>query len=403
MRACTPTSTRALGAEPPEYIHHGLLVGEDGTKLSKRHWAVPLAELRDRGIPPEALRRYLEELGLPRGDVHLDETRIRRLAVEALGALPDDELAARAGVDASLAPLLRGAHDLVEARELARQVTERPPPSDASPETLARFRELRARRRTRSTRPAPARWLCPLRESGGDLKALRPALTGQERGPELWAVVLTLPRDEAPVRAGAELRLHLLDGGEERADRPGRHAATSTPDRDELVARRLCVSDLDLMEQPDLELPADARLREEGDAEPLLHHLLGGVDVVQLHRPLRPHAGVAGRARSSAPLDAVELDELLVSDLDESDARPLRERMVGMGDEHESVLVQRRRDDLRVTQRSDEPEVDLLPQDEVEHVLGVAGADGHAHARMADAEPAEDDRQRTTAPAPRLA
>ena len=27
---------RALGAEPPEYIHHGLLLGEDGTKLSKR-------------------------------------------------------------------------------------------------------------------------------------------------------------------------------------------------------------------------------------------------------------------------------------------------------------------------------------------------------------------------------
>ena len=193
--------TRALGAEPPEYIHHGLLVGEDGTKLSKRHGAVPLAELRDRGIPPEALRRYLEDLGLPRGDVHLDETRIRRLAVEALGALPDDELAARAGVDASLAPLLRGAHDLVEARELARQVTERPPPSDASPETLARFRELRASADALDEAGARA-LVASLRESGGDLKALRLALTGQERGPELWAVVLTLPRDEALSRAG---------------------------------------------------------------------------------------------------------------------------------------------------------------------------------------------------------
>ena len=30
---------RALGAEPPEYVHHGLLVGDDGRKLSKRERA----------------------------------------------------------------------------------------------------------------------------------------------------------------------------------------------------------------------------------------------------------------------------------------------------------------------------------------------------------------------------
>ncbi len=57
--------TRALGAEPPEYIHHGLLLGPDGTKLSKRHGAASLADLRERGIPAEAVRAYLEELGLP--------------------------------------------------------------------------------------------------------------------------------------------------------------------------------------------------------------------------------------------------------------------------------------------------------------------------------------------------
>ena len=192
---------RALGAEPPEYLHHGLLVGEDGTKLSKRHGAVSLAELRERGIPPEALHRYLEELGLPRGDVHLDETRIRRLAVEALGALSDDELAARAGVDPALAPVLRGAHDLVEARELARQVTDRPAPSASSPETLAAFRELRSAAGVLDENGARG-LVASVREGGGDLKALRLALTGHDRGPELWAVVLALPRDEALSRAG---------------------------------------------------------------------------------------------------------------------------------------------------------------------------------------------------------
>ncbi|MGH3021637.1 MAG: glutamate--tRNA ligase family protein, partial [Gaiellaceae bacterium] len=88
---------RALGAEPPEYVHHGLLVGEDGRKLSKRERASSLAGLRVLGIPREAVRAYLEELDLPRGDVRFDETRLRRLAVEALGALSDEELAARAG------------------------------------------------------------------------------------------------------------------------------------------------------------------------------------------------------------------------------------------------------------------------------------------------------------------
>jgi len=40
-----------------------------------------------------------------------------------------------------------------------------------------------------------------LKAVGGDLKALRLALTGQERGPELAAVIAALPRDELLRRA----------------------------------------------------------------------------------------------------------------------------------------------------------------------------------------------------------
>jgi hypothetical protein len=40
-----------------------------------------------------------------------------------------------------------------------------------------------------------------LKAVGGSLKALRLALTGRERGPELWAVLRALPRDEALRRA----------------------------------------------------------------------------------------------------------------------------------------------------------------------------------------------------------
>jgi hypothetical protein len=40
-----------------------------------------------------------------------------------------------------------------------------------------------------------------LKAVGGDLRALRVALTGEPRGPELWAVLRALPRDEAVRRA----------------------------------------------------------------------------------------------------------------------------------------------------------------------------------------------------------
>ena len=54
---------RALGHEPPTVIHHGLVVGDDGKKLSKRAEGATVAALRDAGFPPEAVRGYLEELG----------------------------------------------------------------------------------------------------------------------------------------------------------------------------------------------------------------------------------------------------------------------------------------------------------------------------------------------------
>src|SRR6266571_3855966 len=72
----------ALDGTPPEYVHHGLLLGADGHKLSKRHEVSSLADLREAGIPPEAVRTYLEELGLPRHDVRLDLARLRRLSID---------------------------------------------------------------------------------------------------------------------------------------------------------------------------------------------------------------------------------------------------------------------------------------------------------------------------------
>jgi tRNA synthetases class I (E and Q), catalytic domain len=185
----------ALGGEAPRYIHHGLLLGEDGHKLSKRQGASSLADLRDAGIPAEAVRAYLGELGLPRHDVSLDLSRIRRLSIEALGRLADEELAARVGVPLSVAPVLRGARDLREAREYAEQVLSPQAAPARSPETLQRFRELV------EGGVDPHGIVRELKAVGGDLKAVRLALTGRERGPELAAVIEALPREELLARA----------------------------------------------------------------------------------------------------------------------------------------------------------------------------------------------------------
>ena len=199
--------TRALGADPPEYVHHGLIVGADGTKLSKRHGANSLADLRAEGFPAGAVRAYLDELGLPRGDVHLDLTRLRRLAVEAIGAMSDEDLSGLVDAPLELAPAMRGARDLQEARTIAASIVEVPAPeATKSPETLERFRELRGRADDRLDAADAKGILRELKAVGGDLRALRLALTGAERGPELWTVLRALSRDEALRRAEAAVR-----------------------------------------------------------------------------------------------------------------------------------------------------------------------------------------------------
>jgi len=53
----------ALGADAPRYAHLPLLHGPDGRKLSKRHGAASVQELRDGGYLPEAVDNYIALLG----------------------------------------------------------------------------------------------------------------------------------------------------------------------------------------------------------------------------------------------------------------------------------------------------------------------------------------------------
>jgi glutamyl/glutaminyl-tRNA synthetase len=194
----------ALGTTPPEYIHHGLILGPDGKKMSKRARGASVASLREDGIPAEAVRGYLDELGIPRHDVHLDLARIRSLAVDVLSTLPDEELSARVGVPVEVAPALRGAHTLNEARDVAATILERPSVSvpDERP-TLERFRELRERANGGVGKDGAREIVRELKAVGGNLRAVRRALTGRDSGPELWAVIAALPREETLRRIDA--------------------------------------------------------------------------------------------------------------------------------------------------------------------------------------------------------
>jgi len=61
----------ALGKEPPRYAHVPMILGDDGSRLSKRHGAVSVMEYRNQGILPEALLNYLVRLGWSHGDEEL--------------------------------------------------------------------------------------------------------------------------------------------------------------------------------------------------------------------------------------------------------------------------------------------------------------------------------------------
>ncbi len=108
----------ALGVSPPRYAHLPLLHGLDGKKLSKRHGAASVQELRDAGYLPEAVVNYVALLGagfaadeefftlgelaerfrlerVSKNPAIFDERKLRHLNGQHLRALGLEELTAR--------------------------------------------------------------------------------------------------------------------------------------------------------------------------------------------------------------------------------------------------------------------------------------------------------------------
>lgn len=59
---------KALGAPVPQFGHVGMILGDDGKKLSKRHGAASVLQFREAGYLPAAILNYLVRLGWSYGD-----------------------------------------------------------------------------------------------------------------------------------------------------------------------------------------------------------------------------------------------------------------------------------------------------------------------------------------------
>jgi glutamyl-tRNA synthetase len=119
LEAARKAGCAPAGSEPPRYAHLPLLHGPDGKKLSKRHGAASVQELRDAGYLPEAVRNYLALLGWGSGDdttVMTTDELVERFTLERVSRNP-------ARFDETKLRWLDGVHlRELQARELARRL-----------------------------------------------------------------------------------------------------------------------------------------------------------------------------------------------------------------------------------------------------------------------------------------
>jgi glutamyl-tRNA synthetase len=81
---------QAMGWNVPEFAHIPMILGPDGTKMSKRHGATSVIEYRDMGYLPEAMRNYLLRLGWSHGDAEIisDAQAAEWFSLEKIGKSP---------------------------------------------------------------------------------------------------------------------------------------------------------------------------------------------------------------------------------------------------------------------------------------------------------------------------
>ncbi len=240
----------AMGAEAPTYAHLPLLHGPDGKKLSKRHGAASVQDLRNSGYLREAVINYLALLGwgydetkefftveelqrlftlerVSKNPAVFDEQKLRYINGRYVRELPLDDLTAR------LEELTgrQGLRDAVEITQekistldefwpLARSFYEGPVDDPAARERVLGTQE--ARQALEQAREAlaslPEPWTAARieealrgvvertgRKAKQIFQPLRVALTGTTVSPGIFETVALLGREETLARVGSAL------------------------------------------------------------------------------------------------------------------------------------------------------------------------------------------------------
>ena len=235
----------AMGAEPPIYAHLPLLHGPDGKKLSKRHGAASVQDLRKAGYLREAVVNYLALLGwgydetttfftveelqrlfslerVSKNPAVFDEQKLRWINGRYLRQLPLDDLTARleeytgrTGLRDAVAITQEKISTLAEFWPLVRSFYEGPVDDPAAREKVLGTSDARAAledaRAALSNLPepwTPARIEEALRgvvERTGRkpkhiFQPLRVALTGTTVSPGIFETVALLGREETLAR-----------------------------------------------------------------------------------------------------------------------------------------------------------------------------------------------------------
>lgn len=248
---------RALGHEPPEYIHAPLLTFGDGGKISKREGAGPegagpstVAALRAEGYLPlavsNALALSLADFGtdelmysldemaqrfsldrLHTADSQFDADKLRWVNGHHIRELSDSELRGELAAlgaaelpEAAVEAARTGGATLAECALLARELIDPPEPDDEAAGLATSLEAAAALAALLEISPAPPTTVeeaeavfdklkTSIRESGArlgpSLRGLRSLLTGRSHGPEFPFVLATLTPErieKARVAAG---------------------------------------------------------------------------------------------------------------------------------------------------------------------------------------------------------
>jgi len=223
---------RALGAEPPRFAHHPLLVGAGGEALSKRLGSLSLQRLREDGFEPLAVASYLAKIGtsdaveprlsladlaadcdlgrIGRAPAHFDPEELAALNAKTLHLLPHEAVAARlrslvdGGIDAPLWEAIRpNLGKLSDAAALAALVRGPVTPVIEDAALTARAAALLPPEPwDEATWPAWTKAVAAATGAKGRAlyHPLRLALTGRGDGPELKKLLPLIGRARALAR-----------------------------------------------------------------------------------------------------------------------------------------------------------------------------------------------------------